>query len=101
MPDKTALAGRPRAVRSALSNHLFLLPGVDLRTSRGRRWRDIMDELIEEFGTGNPVGLRELAGLKFSLEEVQVAVVRGDAKARDDLVRICSVSPYHRLRQDP
>jgi TPR repeat protein len=36
MLDKTALAGRPRA-RSALSNNLFLLPGVDLRTSRWPR----------------------------------------------------------------
>jgi hypothetical protein len=44
------------------------------------RWRDIMD------GPSSPVDLRELAGLKFSLKEVQVAVGRGDAKAREDLV---------------
>jgi len=62
-----------------------------MRTPRGRRYRDIVDALIAEFGSLNPVGLRELAGLKFTLEQTQAAVVAGDGKAREDLVRLSNL----------
>ena len=58
-----------------------------MRTAQGRRYRDICDGLIAEFASANPVALRELAGLKFS-ELIQAEVVKGDAKAREDLVRV-------------
>jgi len=62
-----------------------------MRTERGRRYRDIVDALIDEFGSANPIGLRELAGLKFTLEQTQAAVVAGDQRAREDLVRISNL----------
>jgi hypothetical protein len=82
---------RPKKVRSGLTNNPHKLDGVDMRTERGRRYRDIVDALIGEFGSSNPVGLRELAGLKFTLEQTQAAVVGGDERAREDLVRISNL----------
>jgi hypothetical protein len=86
MKDITRDVARPKKLRSAMTNDPYRLPGIDMRTRRGRRWRDIVDALISEFGSSNPVGLRELAGLKFSLEETQAEVVKGNGKAREDLV---------------
>jgi hypothetical protein len=68
------------------------LDGVDMRTSAGRRYRDIVDQLAIEFGVSvNPVALRELAGLRYTLEQTQAAVVAGDARARSDLVRVSNL----------
>ncbi len=77
--------------RSRLTNNPHKLDGVDMRTQRGRRYRDIVDALVAEFGADNPVALRELAGLKFTLEQTQAAVVAGDQRAREDLVRISNL----------
>jgi hypothetical protein len=82
---------RPKKLRSGLTNNPYRLDGVDMRTERGRRYRDIVDALMAEFGSSNPVGLRELAGLKFTLEQTQAAVVAGDERAREDLVRISNL----------
>jgi hypothetical protein len=62
-----------------------------MRTRRGRRYRDIVDAVIEEFGSGNPVALRELAGLRFTLEQIQARVVTGDPRACEDLVRVSNL----------
>lgn len=89
--DMTTAAARPKKLRSGLTNNPYRLDGVDMRTERGRRYRDIVDALIAEFGASNPVGLRELAGLKFTLEQTQASVVAGDDRAREDLVRISNL----------
>jgi hypothetical protein len=40
------------------------------------------------FPGASPLLLRELAGLKFTLEQTQAAVIGGDVKAREDLIRV-------------
>jgi hypothetical protein len=40
------------------------LVGIDMRTSAGRRYREIVEQLTTEFGTANAIALRELAGLR-------------------------------------
>ena len=91
MQGMATVEARPRKLRSGFTNNLYRLEGVDMRSERGRRYRDIVDALIAEFGSSNPVGLRELAGLKFTLEQTQAAVVAGDERAREDLVRISNL----------
>jgi hypothetical protein len=59
--DMKKAAPRPRNNRSGLTNNIFRLPGVDMRSPRGRRYRDLCDALIAEFGDADPAGLRELA----------------------------------------
>jgi hypothetical protein len=74
-----------------MTNDPRRLAGIDMRTSAGRRYRDIVDQLAIEFGAVNPVALRELAGLRYTLEQTQAAVVAGDARARSDLVRVSNL----------
>ena len=76
---------RPKKLRSGLTNNPYRLDGVDMRSPRGRRYRDIVDAVIADFGGANPVAVRELAGLKFTLEQTQAQVVAGDTRAREDL----------------
>jgi hypothetical protein len=59
-----------------------------MRSPAGRRFVDLVDSVIAEFGASNTEAVRELAGLKFTREQVQSAIVTGDARAREDLVRI-------------
>lgn len=81
-----------RKARSVLTNDPRRLPGVSMRSPRGRRFRDIVETLMVEFGADcDPVRLRELAGLKFSAEEVQAAVVHGNTRAVEDLVRLSNL----------
>lgn len=84
--------GNLKKARSVLTNDPRRLPGVSMRSPRGRRFRDIVETLMAEFGANcDPVRLRELAGLKFSAEEVQAAVVHGNTRAVEDLVRLSNL----------
>lgn len=86
-----AVDGRPRKLRSGLTNDPRRLAGVDMRSAGGRRYRDLVDQLVSRFGDANLEAVRELAGLRFSLEQCQASVVNGDARAREDLVRLLNL----------
>jgi len=77
--------------RSGFTNNPYKLEGVDGRSPRARRYRDVVDALIGEFGLHDPVAIRELAGLKITLEMTQGQVVAGDSRAREDLVRVSNL----------
>jgi hypothetical protein len=63
------------------------LDGIDMRTRAGQRSRQVVEALV----SANKTALRELAGLRFALEQTQAAIVAGDTKARTDLVRISNL----------
>lgn len=87
-PKKKRRFGRPtHALR--LSN--LALPGLDLRSQEGRRYRTVIEELVAEYGERELTRLRELAGLRISLEIVQVEAMRGSVRAREDSVRISNI----------
>ena len=86
-----ALPNRLNRRRSIMTNDPRRLDGVDMQTSGGRRYRDIVEQIAAEFGAANPLALRELAGLKYTLERTQADVVLGDARAREDLVRLSNL----------
>jgi hypothetical protein len=67
--------------RAIMTNDPRRLNGIDMRTSAGRRYRDIVDQIAAEFGPINPIALRELAGLRYTLEQTQAAVAASDARA--------------------
>jgi len=78
--------------RARITNKVRLSPrGVDGRSERGRRWRDIIDSLIAAYGAAEPDKLRELATLKLSLEATQAAVINGDVLRSEDLVRLANL----------
>jgi hypothetical protein len=76
--------------RSGLSYDAHRLPGCDMRTAQGRRWRDIVDGVVAEWGPAtDPNWLREMAALRMMLEQTQAQVVNGgDLRARDNLLRL-------------
>src|SRR5271166_1928259 len=82
---------RPKKLRSGLTNDPRRLAGVDMRSAGGRRYRDLVDQLIFQFGDANLEAVRELAGLRFTLEQCQASVVNGDVRAREDLVRLLNL----------
>lgn len=67
------------------------LAGIDMRTRAGLRFKEIAEALLVEFGSANKIALRELAGLRFALEQTQASIVAGDVRARSDLVRISNL----------
>jgi hypothetical protein len=71
----------------------FKIAGVDMRSEQGRRFRDLAALVIAEHGPDlDPVKVRELAGLRLSVEITQAALVNGDPKARNDLVRLSNLA---------
>ena len=89
MPDGSRVVPRSSRQRSAITNCPSRLPGVDGRSAAGRRWRDIVEAIIGEFGDSNTEAVREFAGLRFAREQVQASAVTGSTpRAAEDLVRI-------------
>ena len=67
----------------------FKIAGVDMRSEAGRRFKDLAAKVIAEHGSDvDPVKIRELAGLKLSIEITTAALIAGDRRARTDLVRL-------------
>src|SRR5271166_1347942 len=92
MLDGVMSVERSPRVRSKVTNNLRKsLAGVDGRSERGRRWRDLLEGLIAEYGTADPEKLREVAALRLSLEATQAAVVNGDILRSEDLVRLANL----------
>jgi hypothetical protein len=77
MLNIVASDSRPAKLRSRFTNDPSFLPGVDRRTRDGRRYQDIVLALVAEFSPANPVSLREIARLRFSLERAQGEIVAG------------------------
>jgi hypothetical protein len=60
--------------------------GVDGRCQEARRFRDITDALVSEYGAEiDPLMLRELAALRLSQEAITIAIINGDRRARSTL----------------
>jgi hypothetical protein len=95
MPRKIRPAPSSPAQRSAITNSPHRLQHVDMRSAAGRKWRDIVDCIIAEFGNAHPEAVRELAGLRFTRERVQSDLVAGNNRAAEDLVRLGRL--IHRL----
>lgn len=92
--------------RSRLSNNPRKLPGVDGRTASARRYRDLVHEVLAEFGEDAPTTkVRELATLRMTLETTQGSALAGDPSAANDLIRlsnaVCRLERALRARRKP
>jgi hypothetical protein len=86
---------RPRHIakrRSLNTNNPHRMEGLDGRTAHGRRFRDLTDELAGEYGQASASALREIAGIKLAVEVATAAAIGGDARARQDLVRLSNLA---------
>jgi hypothetical protein len=79
MPRRIVANPSSSKQRSAVTNSVHRLPGVNMRSAAGRRWRDLVDSVIAQFGDSNTEAI---------LEQTQAAAVAGDPKARTDIVRL-------------
>lgn len=82
-PKKKRRFGRPDVPRP--------LAGLDMRSQEAKVFLARLDEVTTEFPFGDPARLREIAGLRVALEQTQLEVLRGNARAREDLVRISNL----------
>jgi hypothetical protein len=83
-------AGRA-TTRNKISNRSWLLPNVDGRNAAARRVRDICAAYEAEAG-GNVTEvkrdlIRQAAGFTLRAEQLQAAIVRGEAVDNDELIR--------------
>ncbi len=78
----------PECLPISKTHDPFKIAGVDMRSEHGRRFRDLAAKVIAEYGDIDPVKVRELAGLKLSIEITQAALIGGDRRAGNDLVRL-------------
>jgi hypothetical protein len=86
--DLVVTVERAGRARSKLPNDPMLLPGVDRRSREGRRYQDMVYAAVQEFPGANPVAIRELVALQFTLEREQGAVVSGSQPDLEGIVRL-------------
>jgi hypothetical protein len=89
--SSAAITVRSAKAHARVTNNLRELAGIDGRSADGKRYRDLLDMAVEEYGMHDPIRLRELAALRFSLEKVQEAVVGGDVLRAEDQVRLANL----------
>jgi hypothetical protein len=80
--------------RSQVTNGKRLLAGIDGRSSRGRRLRDVMHQLTADLGGPDAVTvtqgmlIKQAAALTLVVEDMQARVVNGEAVDPTDLTRL-------------
>jgi hypothetical protein len=94
LPNSPAFAPMPERSRSRLSNGSWRLQNVDMRSSIGRRYRDLCSAFAAELGGGELSVLdKELvetaAGLALRGALIRAAIALGE-ETEDDMVRISS-----------
>lgn len=91
MNPSTTIAALPKQQRSRVTNSVYRALRIDGRSPEARRARDVLKALVDEFGQGDELRLRELLSLRLSHEQLQRRVAAGDAEALDALVRTSNV----------
>jgi hypothetical protein len=84
----TIIPTSPRQ-RSAITNNIYRLPkAIDGRSAAARRWRDLAAAVVQEFGDKNAEAARDITGIRYAVEQAQHAVVAGEPRGKEDLVRL-------------
>ena len=98
---------RPLTVRAAVSNGTRIFDGIDGRTIGARRFRDLMVSLAHDLGGIDALTqvertlLSHAASLTVRSEQLQAAVLKGEAVDPGDLIRLTDAvaGVLERLRQ--
>lgn len=96
-PLKTA----PLTNRSAITNGTVLLEGVDGRSREGRRYRDLLDAFIAEFGAATEAEIalcRRAARLSTHLEQEDAQAIRGEVS--DVAASVTATNALRRVLSD-
>jgi hypothetical protein len=90
-------ADRPVTVRSAISNNLLALRGVDGRGAVARRYRDVVISLADDAGGVDRLSepqkilVRQAAMMTVKIEDVQSRIVAGEDIDVEQLTRLGNV----------
>lgn len=93
MPEVAESATRSTKLRSGLTNDPFRLPGVDMGSRQGRRFRDLVSDLAAELGGVERLGVIDLALIRqaamdiIRTETMQGAAMRGDSIDHEEMTR--------------
>jgi len=81
-------------LRDKLSNGTRLMPGVDLRTAAGRRYRYLVESYSDEMGAAltepEKALVRQIASLQVHVEQLQGSIVGGREVDADQVIRLSS-----------
>ncbi len=104
---------QPEKARSKVTNRTILLPNIDGRSWRARRYKDIEASLIADQGGIEKVSevrlqlIRRFAATTVLVEELESALARGEeidraehAQHSSTLVRLCRQIGVGRVRKD-
>jgi hypothetical protein len=90
-------AGRPLAIRSAITNRPHTLRDVDGRSMGARRYRDICISLSDDLGGANNLSeptqilIRQASALTVQVESLQAKIVGGVDVDLEQLTRLSNV----------
>jgi hypothetical protein len=93
LPETAVSAPQSTKLRSGLTNDPFRLPGVDMGTRQGRRFRDLVSDLAAELGGVDRLGVIDLALVRQAAmdimrqEQMSGALMRGEAIDHEELTR--------------
>jgi hypothetical protein len=79
------VASSPPAIRSRVTNHRDLLPGLDGRSASARRYRDLVNSYIVDMGGADQCSdiklglLRRLAAVTVQSELIEARMINGEA----------------------
>lgn len=86
---------KPRG-KSRVSNNVALLPDIDGRTMLGRRYRDLVENLISDQGGASQLSearlqlVRRFAACATLAENMEAAIVRGEPVSLAEHASLCS-----------
>lgn len=84
--------------RSRVTNGTRLLEGIDGRTPGARRFRDLIDSFASDLGGAQDLSeaeralVKQAASVTIRAEQLQAAIVRGEAVDPDELIRLSNTS---------
>lgn len=87
IPKAKPPRGRPRPVGDPCR-----LPGLDLRTAHGMRFKQIAAGIVAEYPGSDVSRVRELALLKLAIELRQAKLLTDDPAQADELVRLSNLA---------
>ena len=94
----TSVAQRPLSVRSAVTNGTRLLDGVDGRSARARRFRDLVLSYSAEIEGADALTevermmVRQAATVTIQCEALQARIVNGEVVDHDELIRLSNTA---------
>jgi hypothetical protein len=92
LPNRTATAAKPPTARSALTNNPRTFGGLNGNTAQARRFRDLLEALLQQLGNPtDPIRQAEAVAAASAMviaEDARAKALRGEPVDLDALVRL-------------